>query len=745
MRADGVWGHDACFADCVVRVHPESGAARGVAWAAVASAALVAQQVAAKPARDALYLSNHPIETLPRVAAAAAAASVVSVLLVARLMPRWKPARLVPAICLAGAALLVAEWALSLGSPAWASAAVYIHTAFFGATSISSFWSLVNERFDPHAAKRVVARIATGGGVGGLLGGLIAWRAAAFVPARAMLLVVAALGVVAGAAAVSFARATRTSASPSIRGDDLDTRPHITGLALLRRTPYLQSLALLIALAALASGLLDYLVGAAASSAHPREAELYGFFAVLHLTTSAGTLVVQAIAVGPVLRRLGLSWAVAIARIAPVASVVAYPFLPGAVGLVALRAPEAIAHNSLFRSGYELLYTPLPKDDKRSTKAIIDVGFDRAGTALGSGLTLLVLAFVPAHREALLLALALAASVIALALTGRVHRGYVAALSESLRTGLLALGPSDTHDALTRRTLSESFEGLDRRTVLAQIASQTPEGTPDRRGLAVEPVVDPVALAVGALRSGDPARARAVLETRPLSASLTAHILPWLTHPDLGGEAAVALELLAPRVTGQLVDALVDGANPPQVRRRVARLLGRSPGARAVAGLVEGLGDAELSVRSSCARSLLRAAQGRGEPLVGRDPILAAVSRELAGAATAGAGPSRPARVEHVFALLSLVLDREPLALARRALAAPGHSLRGTAIEYLDNVLPPEIREGLFSLLGERAPARRRGDASATVREPLRSAESLGAAAVCGPAGAVRVQAGRER
>jgi hypothetical protein len=46
--------------------------------------------------------------------------------------------------------------------------------------------------------------------------------------------------------------------------------------------------------------------------------------------------------------------------------------------------------------------------------------------------------------------------------------------------------------------------------------------------------------------------------------------------------------------------------------------------------------------------------------------------------------------------LLGLVLDPEPLEIARRALHATDRALRGTALEYLDNVLPPSVREKLW-------------------------------------------------
>ena len=47
------------------------------------------------------------------------------------------------------------------------------------------------------------------------------------------------------------------------------------------------------------------------------------------------------------------------------------------------RSAESVFRGSLFRTGYEIFYTPIPADEKRAAKSIIDVGFDRLGDAIG--------------------------------------------------------------------------------------------------------------------------------------------------------------------------------------------------------------------------------------------------------------------------------------------------------------------------------------------------------------------------
>ena len=61
----------------------------------------------------------------------------------------------------------------------------------------------------------------------------------------------------------------------------------------------------------------------------------------------------------------------------------------------------------------------------------------------------------------------------------------------------------------------------------------------------------------------------------------------------------------------------------------------------------------------------------------------------------------------HVFTMLSLVLPPEPLQIALRGLHAGDENLRGTALEYLESVLPPMIREPLWPFLEDHRPAGR--------------------------------------
>jgi len=129
-------------------------------FALIAATTMIAQQVAGKATRDALFLSNFDVTNLPKVVIAAAIASITGVLIMSRLLSRVSPITLVPAVFGLSAILFVGEWILLDYQPRVASIILYLHMAIFGAILISGFWSIINERFDPHSAKQRVARIA---------------------------------------------------------------------------------------------------------------------------------------------------------------------------------------------------------------------------------------------------------------------------------------------------------------------------------------------------------------------------------------------------------------------------------------------------------------------------------------------------------------------------------------------------------------------------------------------------------
>lgn len=151
---------------------------------------------------------------------------------------------------------------------------------------------------------------------------------------------------------------------------------------------------------------------------------------------------------------------------------------------------------------------------------------------------------------------------------------------------------------------------------------------------------------------------------------------------------------MAGRCTGQLLDTLLDHAQDPVVRRRIPRVLKAAPTQRAADGLLMGLRDERPDVRYRCTQALVRIKQQTPEIAMSRQDLIAAALREISVERPSGRS------LDHVFSILSLALEKEPLDIALQALRAGDETLRGTALEYLENVLPEPVREKLWPQLG---------------------------------------------
>jgi MFS family permease len=664
-----------------------------VAAASLVAATLVAQQVAGKAARDALFLTAFHVSSLPAMMIASAALSALSAILFARFMRRRSPAQSLTVGLVVFAALSMGCGLLNESWPQLVATAFYLQVTLFGAALLSAFWSVVNERFDPYAARRAVSKIAGGATLGGVVGGIGVWLAGRYVSVTSVLYAMAAASAVCIAALRWLRGASGAKSSPP---GDLDEIA--TGFGLFRRTPYLKDLALLVGLGSTVDALLDYALKSEAAARYSGGEALFGFFSSYAAILGLVTFLAQAVLARPALARLGLGGTVALQP----GGVFLFSLLgaidPSLLTATLARGGAAALRDSVFRSGYELFYTPLPPTLKRASKAVVDVAVDRLGTVLGSAMTLLVAAFLPSPTGALL-ALAAGLALVATTVCRRLHQGYVQALETNLRTGALPVAPDEPIDGATH-ALTQSALGLDRRVLLEEIKTLHGEGRPEAAPAPEAPPRaehDAVLSSVTDLRSGSKERIR-ILLGRPegLDLALVGHVIPLLVRRDVAGDALRALRPLAPKVTGQLIDALVDHGSEPALRRRVARILKSSPTPRSVEGLLLGLADPEPSVRIECGKVLGAIKAAESAAVVRPDPVFEAVQRELASSDTIGSTLA----LDHVFALLSLVLETEPVLISLQALRGGNKELRGTALEYLENVLPRSVRDALWPRLG---------------------------------------------
>jgi ATP:ADP antiporter, AAA family len=730
----------------------------GASVAAVASAAMIAQQVAGKAARDALFLSSFHVQRLPAMMAASAVLSLAAVFWQSRMIVKYSPARVVPVgFALSGVALL-GEWALSFPAPRLAAVLVYLHTGVFGAAMISAFWSLINETFDPHTGKRAVASIAGGGTLGGVLGGVIAWRASDLIAVWTMLPLLAGVSMVSMWGTLHLMRRVPARAAVAGTADDAFASRAFAPLLVLRGAPYLRNLAWVVAFGAVTSGLLDYVFSAEAVGRYHSGRSLLAFFALFWLIVGILSFVLQAMFGRLALEKLGLAVTLALLPGVVVLGGAVGIAVPGLWSASILRGGEATQRNSLFRSAYELLYTPLSELKKRSTKTLIDVGFDRLGTVVASGIAMVVLVLVPARAEMSLLLIAVGCAFLTIARSRPLNQGYVSVLEESLRekaSGTTSPTPSpmdrpSTESPEVRDKIVERLDALPRAEELAAAVNGARRLAPivpaveDGAGETEKQRCDEALRGAVELCSGDPERVRRVLLTqRPMSSTMASLAVILLADKMLHVDAIRALRKDATKIEGQLIDALLDPGEAFDVRRRVPRVLSECRTQIAVDGLLRGAEDARFEVRYACGRALLKITSAGAPVLVTLETVVALVGREVGlskeiwesqgSSAVDDAEYETPAlfarllrdrvdrSLEHVFNLLALNLDPKSLQIAFSALHLEDAAIRGTALEYLENVLPDEVRDLLWPFLGEERPMRTARPADEILADLVRS------------------------
>ena len=697
--------------------------------AMVCAGAVTAQFVGGKATRDALFLASLDYTALPTMVIATSVFSILLVGLNSKAARSISPSTLVPiSFAVSGAGFLL-EWLLTYRAPAPAAVIVYLHISGIGPLLGSGFWLISSERFDPRTAKRRFGQIAAAGTLGGLLSALLAERVAALLGVAAMLPFLAALHFVSAwqvrrLAVESLATTGRIAAVETFRNPT--AAPSRSGLRVIAEAPYLRYLAALVLLGTTGAALLDYIFKVRAVETFGRGENLLRFFAVYYAATSLITFVVQMTSSRFMLERFGLALTTSTPSGALFAGGIFGLIAPGFGSVAVARGAESVFRGSLFRAGYELFYTPIPAVEKRSAKAIIDVAFDRLGDAVGGSMVRGALMLAPAVQYSAILSLAMACSAAAMLAASRLNRGYIDTLEKSLLNRAVELDLSDLEDS-TSRTLMLRTLGVTRSDFGLHIPD-VPEPHP-RADAQMPGALDPEIEAILSLRSRDPERVVRVLRSEEgLSAALVPHVIPLLAWHPVAADAVFALRKVAEERIGLLIDALIDPNQDFTIRRRLARVFSVCVSQRAADGLMLGLDDQRFEVRFQCGHSLASLLEKNPRVVIDTERIFAVVMREAAVGRPVWesrrlldeldvkdevsfvdefvrdrAGQS----LAHVFTLLSTVLPREPLLISFRSLYTDDKNLQGTALEYLEGVLPPPIRERLWPFLEDRRPVAR--------------------------------------
>ncbi len=713
---------------------------------------LMAHMISGKAARDSLFLLNFPIEMLPRMTIAAAVMSLFFVVAWARRLATRSPAELVPWALLGASILHFVLWGLYTLQPKASAVLFYFYMIGPNAILLSTYWSLLNERFDPRQAKKLFGRVTAGGTFGGVVSGALADQVADHFGPSALLPLLGLLQLIAFLLVWRLARPVQ----PRPAGHAAKPTDFIAGFRYIRSNRYLFTLASLVFLVTTSAGLMDYVFKGSVTETLGQSENLVTFFALFYAFSSLATFLMQSFVAPMFFQRFGLTQSLLALPVAYFAGVVSHLAIPGIPGLVMLRGFEHVTRGSIYRSGYEVCYTPVSTREKRASKTIIDVGADRLGEAAGGLLLQGLLVAGLAGMQVGILLVGCVLSAFAGLLTYRMGRLYIATLETSLinraremaeeteelpnfdadtvvmgtlaGASLLDQSLDGVSSRLSPNTVSPNTRGepkpyLKRGDATDDVFSQPPDAYPAPGRTAFPPIAadDALLQSAAVLRSGDAGKIKALLASgKAMDPALVPLLIRLLAWDEVSSGIVRTLRAAPFPVEGQLADALLHREEDFDIRRRVPRVLSARPSQLSAEALLQGLRDQRFEVRFRCGRALARITSVDGGLMMDRERILRAVERECFVSKTVWNSyrlldrreddeesvyfdevlKDRTSKgLEHVFTLLSLVLPREPLQIAFKGLHTNDQHLRGTSLEYLESVLPDAIRERLWPLI----------------------------------------------
>ena len=688
---------------------------------------MLAFSVLARSLRESIYITVFPVETLPYITAAVALLSVPVVGVFARQLARHDPRRVLVTVVLVlsfGIALLSS---IAIGV-APASVAFYLWTDLGTLVLTSGFWVMTAEYFPVRGAKRLFGVIGAGGTAGYMvMGNATAWLEArlGFALLIPGLVVILALFLLTQLLLPALER-TRE------RGDDrAGSRSAVReGLTLVWRTPHLRTIAAIVASATIASTLIDYQFKELAVTSLTTREQLVGFFGAFYGWTGALSLVIQLLLAARIMASSGIAVSIAVLPSVLLLGAAGLFVLPSLLVATLVRGADNSLRKSLHRSVLEVLYVPLPSALRRKTKTLIDSVVDAMAGGFGSAIVFLwvTLSGLPSRYLSLFALVVLGYFIYQSLRMGKLYRQTIS--HQLVEGGTPGEGIARLDQSLL---MTATFSQIDLQSALAEMRTDAASVPGEVRAAeAIGPEGPPGFYAGSTAASADVLQrlassspAEVVQAMQEIDVWTEAHVpalLRLLARDALSRRAIAVLSDMQDIPTPYLASELANEAGDFVIRRRIPRVFARAGGQDADAALLGALTANRFEIRYRAASALMSRRQAdlptadvdRGEILwravraeLGRERPVWELQRLLDtwdkdDDSVSGRAQHRGAlSLKHTFRLLSLVLDPDAVRAAYQGIESNDERLLGLALEYLEQVLPDDVRERLWPFIGD--------------------------------------------
>lgn len=286
-------------------------------------------------------------------------------------------------------------WAFFKTQWPWLSMIYWLWSDIFIATSITQFWIVVNDIYNPHQARRLVGFFVSGGLLGGIGGSILASRLAQSLGTENLLLICPLMLFLCLVIVNLVYKLQQKKEGDKAREPIRERRPKIgygQSFQLLKKNRYLLVLAGIMASAIVVATLVDFQFNTVLEQVYKTKDARTSFLGTFFTVLLIFSYFLHILLTNRILKNFGIKIALMIAPLFLVIASASLFLVPAAFliywAVAAKGGDKSLAH-SLSQSVRELLYIPISPEIKYRAKIFIDMFINKFAKGLGAFLILL--------------------------------------------------------------------------------------------------------------------------------------------------------------------------------------------------------------------------------------------------------------------------------------------------------------------------------------------------------------------
>ena len=343
--------------------------------------AFVAISITGSAARDAYFLNMVDRDYLPLMFLAVAIVLTLVIEIYSRLSKNRDLIQTTTISCLLFAFSLVF---IQNKLEGWVIPFLYVWMEVITVITITQFWILAADVFNPRQAKRLFGLLGAGGALAAIIiGSSIKYYVSLFGSENLLLATIGFLGIVILMA--NLIRPYRNTNELKNHSTKKDKKQQSDKLF----TPYLKSLAIIIGLAAIVSRIIDYQFKMTAVAVFPLQDDLVSFFGKYYAITGFATMIIQLFITSRLLSRFGVLIAILILPISLMIGSLGFFLSPILAAVFLSKFSDQVFKFTVHNASIQLFWIPIKNTIKTKLKPIIE-GSIRAGLEGLSGILIFI-------------------------------------------------------------------------------------------------------------------------------------------------------------------------------------------------------------------------------------------------------------------------------------------------------------------------------------------------------------------